>query len=290
MSIIVAGPPSKMLAYSTAKLSSLECIDVSTKRFPDGEIKITIDDASKLEDKHVIIIHSTNPPVNDNLIQLLLILGKVREHTSKITIVIPYLSYARQDREFLKGESVSINHISNILDVFLPRRIITIDIHSQLALSYLRRCVNLTAVPLLAEWFKGKDVIVVSPDIGGRERAELFASFLKSKVVVLPKYRDRVTGEVKIDEDSSILNEVEGREVIIVDDMISTGASIIKASSVIKNRCKEIYTTCTHALLLNNAYEKIIDAGVRDIIATNTIENIASKVDVSPLISNAIKE
>ena len=289
MSIIVAGPASKELAYNTAKLGNLECIDANAKIFPDGEVKVTIPDAEKLEDKEAIIIQSIYPPVNEHLVQLLFMLGKVREHASKITLIIPYLAYARQDREFLKGESVSINHIATILDAFNTAKIITIDIHSRLALSYIKNSINLSAIPLLADRLRDiDDSIVVSPDIGGKDRASEFASLLNKEVIALPKHRDRETGEVKIDEDEEILSRVDGKNVIIIDDMISTGGSIIRASNVLKDRCMDIYVTCTHALLLNGAYDKIIGAGVKEIISTNTIPNPAGKVDVSSLLREVI--
>ncbi|RMF28655.1 MAG: ribose-phosphate pyrophosphokinase [Candidatus Nitrosothermus koennekii] len=289
MSIIVAGPASKELAYNTAKLANIECIDAISKRFPDGEIKITIPEAEKLEDEEVIIIQSTYPPVNEHIMELLFMLGKVREHTSKITLIIPYMAYARQDREFLKGESVSINHLALLLDAFNVSRVVTVDIHSRLALSYIKNSINVSAIPLLAERFKDMDnVIIVSPDIGGRERAEEFAKLIGKDVVALPKHRDRSTGEVKIDEDASILEKIDGKDVIIIDDMISTGGSIIKASNAIRDRCNDIYVTCTHALLLDNAYEKIIAAGVKEIISTNTIPNKSAKVDVSSILRDLI--
>lgn len=289
MSIIVAGSASKDLAYNTAKLRGLECIDANKKRFPDGEIKIIIPEAELLESKEVIIIQSIYPPVNEHLIELFFILGKVREHTNKITVIVPYLAYARQDREFLKGESVSINHIATILNAFNTQRVITVDIHSRLALSYIKNGINVSAMPLLADKLRDIDnAIVVSPDIGGKDRAVELARLLNIDAIALPKRRDRVTGEVKIDGDEEILSKRDGKNAIIVDDMISTGGSIIKAINVLKDRCNDIYVTCTHALLLNDACNKIINNGAKDIIATNTIPNIANKVDISPLLKEVI--
>ncbi len=289
MSIIVAGPASKELAYNTAKLANLECIDVNSKRFPDGEVKVTIPEAERLEDEDVIIIQSVYPPVNEHLMQLFFMLGKIREHANSITLIVPYLAYARQDREFLKGESVSINHIATILDAFNIDKVITVDIHSRLALSYIKNSINLSAIPLLADSLRDvDDAIVVSPDIGGKDRAREFASLLDKEAIALPKHRDRSTGEVKIDEDASILSKADGKNAIIIDDMISTGGSIIKASNALKNRCKDIYVTCTHALLLNDAYDKIMSSGVKEIISTNTIPNLASKVDISSILREVI--
>ena len=290
MSVIVAGPASRELAYNTAKLANLESIDVYSKTFPDGEVKITISDAYRLEEKHAIIIQSTYPPVNEHIMQLLFMLGKVRKHAKTITLIIPYLAYARQDREFLKGESVSINHIADILASFKVDEIITIDIHSDLALSYLKNAKNLSAIPLLADAFKDiSDAIIVSPDQGGRDRAIEFAKVIGKEAIALQKVRDRNTGEVKVGIDDNIASKVKGKNVIMVDDIISTGGSIVKASNTLKDICKDIHVTCTHALLLNNAYEKIINSGVKSIVATNTIPSKVSKVDVSSLISKQIR-
>jgi ribose-phosphate pyrophosphokinase len=289
MSAIVAGPASKELAYNLAKVKGTKYIDVDVKRFPDGEVKITIPEVEYLEEKDIILVQSTHPPVNEHLIQLLFILGKIKKHAKSIILVTPYLAYARQDREFLKGESVSINHISSILDLFNILRFITIDIHSRLALSYIKNSINLTAIPLLANRFKGLDnVIVISPDLGGRERAEHFASIINKDVIALPKFRDRVSGEVKIEKDINILDKLNGKDAIIIDDMISTGNSIVESVNLIKDRCNDIYVTCTHALLLDNAYEKIINSGVKEVISSNTIPNITSKVDVTEIIKDAI--
>ncbi len=288
MSIIVAGPASRDLAYSTAKLANLEYVDVESKLFPDGEIKVTIADAYRLEDEDAIIIESLYPCVNERLVELFFILGKVKEHASKITLVIPYLAYARQDREFLMGESVSINHLALIFDAFKVSKFITIDIHSRLALSYIKNGVNLSAIPLLAEWFKSVEAMIISPDLGGLERAERFAALINGEAIALTKYRDRKSGAVNIAEDEDMLAKVDGKNVIIIDDMISTGGSIVKAIDTLKGRCRDIYVACVHALLVNNAYEKIMNAGVKEIVASNTIESIVSKVDVSPLIRDAI--
>ncbi len=289
MSIIVAGPASKELAYTLARVKGVRCIDVDIKKFPDEEIKVTIPEAEHLEDQEVILVQSIYPPINEHLIQLLFMLGKIRKHTKSITLITPYLAYARQDREFLKGESVSINHIATILDTFNVRRFITVDIHSRVGLSYINNSINLSAVPLLADQLKSLDnVIVVSPDIGGRERAEYFASIISENAIVLPKFRDRVSGEIRIEKEISVLNKLDGKNAIIIDDMISTGNSIIESVNTIKDRCNDIYVTCTHALLLNNAYEKIMSTGVREIISSNTIPNITNKVDVTNIIKDII--
>jgi len=149
---------------------------------------------------------------------------------------------------------------------------------------------NVTAIPDLVKYFKKlrlKNPLIVSPDQGGKERAKEFAKELDSDYIALEKIRDRKTGKVKIKTKN--LSEVENRDLILVDDMISTGGSIIKATQFLKKqKSKRIYVACTHALLMNNAEKKIRKAGVASIISTNTIPGKTSKVDISNTIAKAI--
>ena len=171
------------------------------------------------------------------------------------------------------------------------QKIIAVDIHSLIGLNYFSiKTKNVTAIPDLVKYFKKlslKDPLVVSPDQGGKERAKEFAKEFNSDYIALEKTRNRKTGKVKIKTKS--LDEVKNRDLILVDDMISTGGSIIKATQFLKKqKCKRIYVACTHALLMNDAEKKIKKAGVTSIISTNTIPGKTSKVDISKTIAKAI--
>jgi ribose-phosphate pyrophosphokinase len=165
-----------------------------------------------------------------------------------------------------------------------------VDIHSSIGLKHFSiKTKNVTAIPDLVGFFKKlslKNPLIVSPDQGGKERAKEFAKEFNSDYIALEKTRDRKTGKVKIKTKNL---EVKNRDLILVDDIISTGGSIIKATQFLKKqKCKRIYVACTHALLMNDAEKKIKKAGVTSIISTNTIPGKTSKVDISKTIAKAI--
>jgi ribose-phosphate pyrophosphokinase len=201
------------------------------------------------------------------------------------------MGYARQDREFLPGEIVTMKVLAKLFKGAGASKIIAVDIHSLIGLKYFSiKTENVTAIPDLVKYFKNlrlKNPLIVSPDQGGKERAKEFAKELDSDYIALEKIRDRKTGKVKIKTKN--LSEVENRDLILVDDMISTGGSIIKATQFLKKqKSKRIYVACTHGLLMNNAEKKIRKAGVTSIISTNTIPGKTSKVDISNTIAKAI--
>ncbi|MFQ5970440.1 MAG: ribose-phosphate diphosphokinase [Nitrososphaerales archaeon] len=287
---VLAGPASKDLANKVAKNLNAELIDVELRIFPDGESKIKID--GELSNKFVVIVQSTYPPVDTHMMQILLMINKAKKMNANVCAVIPYLAYARQDKEFVKGEAVSMELIGSLFNSSGAKNIITVDIHSEIASSQFAIPVhNVSAIPLLANYFKSQKLtepLVASPDLGGSARAEEFAKIIGTDSISLPKSRDRDTGEVSIEE-SKLSANVKGRDVILVDDIISTGASIVKATEVLtKLGCGKLYATCAHALLLNNALDKIRSAGVSDVVGSNTVPSTVSKVDVTPAISDQI--
>ena len=286
---VIGGDASSDLAKRIAKKLKSPYIKTEKKVFPDGESKITIKQIPKKS--IVIVVQSTYPPVDSNLLELLSIVSKVQKFSSKVYAVIPYMGYARQDREFLGGEIVTIGVIGKLLKSAGVKKVLTVDIHSKLALKELKiSSENISAMEVLVKHFKKmkmKDPLVVSPDLGGKERAEKFAKLLKTEFIALKKHRDRKTGKVNI---LSGKVNVQNRDLILVDDMISTGGSIVKATQFLKKqKCKRVFVACTHALLVNEAAKKIKNAGVSQIISTNTIPGESSKVDVSKVISDALR-
>jgi ribose-phosphate pyrophosphokinase len=230
------------------------------------------------------------PPVDTNLVQALSLITKAKENSSEVIAIIPYMGYARQDREFLPGEIVTMKVLGKLFKSAGASKIIVVDIHSSIGLKHFSiKTKNVTAIPDLVGFFKKlslKNPLVVSPDQGGKERAKEFAKEFNSDYIALEKTRDRKTGKVKIKTKNL---EVENRDLILVDDIISTGGSIIKATQFLKKqKCKRIYVACTHALLMNGAEKKIKKAGVTSIISTNTIPGKTSKVDISKTIAKAI--
>ena len=286
---VIGGDSSSDLAKRIARKLKAPYIKTEKKVFPDGESKITINQIPKKS--IVLVVQSTYPPVDTNLLELLSIVSKVQKFSSKIFAIIPYMGYARQDREFLDGEIITIGVVGKLLKASGVKKVLTVDIHSKLALKELKiSSENVSAMEVLVKHFKKmkmKDPLVVSPDLGGKERAEKFSNLLKTNFIVLKKHRDRRTGKVNILSEKV---DVKNRDLILVDDMISTGGSIVKATKFLKrHQCKRIFVACTHALLVNNAAKNIKNAGVSQIISTNTIPGDSAKVDVSKVISDALK-
>ena len=278
---VISGNASEELSMRIAKKLKAEHIKSDLKVFPDGESKITI--SKKPKTNRLVVVQSIYPPVDSNLIRAISLLSKARQYSSDVTAVIPYVGYARQDREFIPGEIVTIQIIAKLFKAIGVKRIIVVDIHSKIALKHYKiSSKNISAVPELVRYFtklKLKDPIVISPDLGGTKRAKEFARIFKTDFIALKKQRNHKTGKVKIK--STRLSEVIDKDLILVDDMISTGGSIIKATEFLKKqKCKRIFVACTHALLIGNAEKEIKKAGVTRIISTNTIPGKTAIVDV----------
>ncbi len=286
---VISGKSSEELAKELSKRIKANLIKSTIRVFPDGESKITL--SGKISKKKSIVVQSIYPPVDSNLIQALSLISKAKEISSEVIAVIPYLGYARQDREFLPGEVVTMKVLAKLFKGVGASKIIAVDIHSVIGFKHFTiKSKNVTAIPDLVKYFKKlnlKDPIVVSPDQGGKDRAKEFAVEFGSEFIALEKKRDRKTGKVQIKTKNT--DEVIGRDLILVDDMISTGGSIINATQFLKKqKCKRVYVACTHALLMNDAEKKIKKAGVTKIVSTNTIPGKTSMVDVSNTISKAI--
>lgn len=279
---------SQDLAKRIARRLKAVYVKTESRVFPDGESKITIKKIPR--QSIVLVVQSTFPPVDTNLLHLLSVISKVRKYSSKIYAVMPYIGYARQDREFLEGEIITISVIGQMLRTVGTKKVITIDIHSTKALKELKiSSENVTAVFELVKYFKKLRItnpLVVSPDSGGKQRAKEFANLLGTDFLYLEKNRNKKTGQVNI---LTSKVSVKNRNIILVDDMISTGGSIIKSTQFLKKqKCKRIFVACTHALLVNDAEKRIRNAGVSQIISTNTIPRKTSKVDVSKIIAESI--
>jgi len=286
---VVGGNASKDLAKRIARRLKAKYVDVDTRTFPDGESKITF--RHNLKKSVVLVVQSTYPPVDTNLLQILSIISEVKKISSKIYAIMPYMGYARQDRQFLNGEIATMSVVAKMLQAAGAKKAIVVDIHSKTALRHFKiPTENVSAIPELAKYLKKlklKNPIVVSPDTGGSLRAKKFADILKSDFITLKKSRNRKTGKVSI---QSTKADVKGKDLIIVDDIISTGGSVVKATQFLKKqKCKRVFVVCTHGLLVGDAEKNIKKAGVTQIISTNTIPRSISKVDVSGVIAQAVQ-
>jgi len=286
---VIAGSASKDLGKRIARRLKAPYVEAKTRVFPDGESKITFGRIPK--NSIVLVVQSTYPPVDTNLLQALSIISQVRKVSSKIYAIIPYMGYARQDRQFLSGEVVTMSIIARMIQAAGAKKVVTVDIHSKIALNHFKiPKENVSAIPELAKYFKKmklKNALVVSPDMGGSLRAKKFASLLNIDFIALKKSRNRNTGKVQIHSSKA---DVRGKDLILVDDIISTGGSIIKAAQFLKRqKCKRLFVACTHGLIVEDAEKKIKKAGVSRIISTNTIPRSTSKVDVSGVIVESIR-
>jgi len=289
---IIAGPSSLDLGTSIAKHLEAELVPVDLKIFPDGESKIKV---RKVEKDYCIIVQSTYPPTDRHLLQALMMIKRCSEDGStNVWAIMPYMAYSRQDREFLDGEVVSTALVAKLVETVGTKRLITVDIHSPASLSYFKiDTQNISAAGLLAEYAASKiklnAPIVVSPDLGGTKRAVEFARILGTDMVALTKSRDKDTAQVFIVE-KELNSNLVGRDLILLDDMISTGESIVEACRFLRRYSpNKIYAMCTHALLIGDAMTRIKAAGVEEIISTNSIPGVNAKVDLAQLISAQLK-
>ena len=286
---VIAGSASKDLGKRIARRLKAPYVEAKTRVFPDGESKITFGRIPK--NSIVLVIQSTYPPVDTNLLQALSLISQARKASSKIYAIIPYMGYARQDRQFLSGEVVTMSIVAKMLEVAGAKKVVVVDIHSKTALNHFKISKeSVSAIPELAKYFKKlklKNALVVSPDMGGALRAKKFASLLNTDFIALKKSRNMKTGKVLI-QSSKV--DVRGKDLILVDDIISTGGSIVKAAQFLKRqKCKRVFVACTHGLFVEGAEKKIKKAGVSRIISTNTIPRNTSKVDVSGVIVDSIR-
>jgi ribose-phosphate pyrophosphokinase len=288
---VLPGPSSIKLGTSIASILNVDPVEVELRTFSDGESKIRIN--ANLVNKRCIVIQSTFPPVDSHYLQTLMMLSYcIKSGAAEVIPVVPYMGYARQDRTFLEGEVVTMALIAKLFDCFRINNLVTIDIHSSTALSCFNSNVfNISSIPLLAKYAKTNynliEPIIVSPDLGGAMRAKLFSDILKTSSISLRKERDRQTGNITIDENLDI--DVKDRDIILIDDMISSGGTIMKAIDVLKkNDCKRIFVMCVHALSDEKSLEALRKTGIDDLISTNSIPKSCSKIDLSDEIAKTL--
>lgn len=246
----------------------------SVNRFSDGEIQINIEESIRGYD--VFIVQSTSKPVNENLMELLIMIDAVKRASARtVNVVIPYYGYARQDRKARSREPITAKLVANLLETAGATRVVVLDLHAPQIQGFFDILIDhLLAVPLLSDYFKKQsginlnDVIIVSPDHGGVTRARKMADRLKAPIAIIDKRRPRPN----VAEVMNIVGNVEGKTAILIDDIIDTAGTItIAADALIKNGAKEVYACCSHPVLSGPAMQRIDDSPIKELVVTNSI-------------------
>ena len=294
---ILSGTSNPRLSKEISKKLKSKLINTNIKRFADGEIYIEINE--NIRGNSVFVVQSTSTPANDNLMELLLCIDALRRSSAKnITAVIPYFGYARQDRKVAPRTSISAKVVSNLITNAGANRIVTVDLHAGQIQGFFDIPVdNLYTTPMFARYikkkFKTKNLICVSPDVGGVQRTRGLATKLKVDLAIIDKRRP----EAGKSEVMNIIGDVKGKNCIIVDDIIDSGGTIVNAVEALKKAgATDVYVFVTHAVLSGGAADKIKKSKIKKLIITDTIDNSLkiknnSKIEVisiAPLMAEAI--
>ncbi|WP_428909839.1 ribose-phosphate diphosphokinase [Niallia sp. Krafla_26] len=262
------------LAGQIADAIGLELGKCSVARFSDGEIQIHIEESVRGCD--VFVVQSTNAPVNEHLMELLIMVDALKRASAKsITAVVPYYAYARSDRKAKPREPITSKLVANLLQKAGATRMMTIDFHAPQLQGFFNIPIDhLVGMPILAQYLldqqlDGEDIVVVTPNHNGVSRARKLAEYLHAPIAIIDKRRPH-PDEVEI---TTMVGEVNGKVCILIDDMINTADTItLSAKTLVENGAKEVYAAVTHPILSENAIEKIERAPIKELIVTNTIK------------------
>lgn len=285
------------LAQKIADEVGVELGKLSVDRFSDGEIQINIEESVRGD--NVYVIQSTSAPVNDNLMELMIMIDALRRASANtLNVVLPYYGYARQDRKARSREPITAKLVANMLQNSGVTRIVALDLHAAQIQGFFDIPVDhLMGAPLLADYFINEGVaanaVVVSPDHGGVTRARALAEFLKAPIAIIDKRRPR-PNVAKI---MNIIGDVKGKKCIMIDDMIDTAGTISKGAQALMDAgAEEVYASATHAVLSGPAIERLDNSPLKQVVVTDSIQLPDEKqidkivqVSVAPLIGAAIK-
>ena len=294
--IIFSGNSNPALSKKVCSYLNVALGGEKVKRFSDGEIQIEIDENVRSRD--VFVIQSTCSPVNENLVELLLMLDALkRASAARITAVIPYYGYARQDKKVAPRVPISAKLVADMLTIAGASRVITLDLHAGQIQGFFDIPVdNLFAAPVLIEHIRNNfnnDLVIVSPDAGGVERARAFAKRLNAGLAIIDKRRE-TPNEAKA---MAVVGDVAGKVVVILDDMVDTAGTLVEAAgAIMKNGAREVYAVCAHPVLSGPSIERIENSPLKALVVTDTIplrENARSckkikVLSISELIGEAI--
>jgi ribose-phosphate pyrophosphokinase len=294
---LFTGNSNRDLAQEIADYLSISVGEATVSTFSDGEITVRLQENVRGSD--VYVVQSTCTPVNNNLMELLLMVDALkRASAGRITAVMPYYGYARQDRKAQPRVPISARLIADLLTISGIDRVLTIDLHAGQIQGFFDIPVDhLYAAPVLSEYMKEKyvnETVVVSPDAGGVERARSFAKRIDASLAIIDKRREKAN----VSEVMHVIGEVDGMDAILFDDMIDTAGTITQAAAALKeNGAKRVVATCAHAVLSGPALQRINDSVLEDVIVTNTIPmedkkaqcNKLTVLSVAALLGEAIR-
>ncbi|MBS4193426.1 ribose-phosphate diphosphokinase [Bacillus sp. FJAT-49705] len=260
------------LASEIASFIGVELGKCSVQRFSDGEITINIEESIRGCD--VFVIQSTSSPVNEHLMELLIMIDALKRASAKtINIVMPYYGYARQDRKARAREPITAKLAANLLETAGATRVITLDLHAPQIQGFFDIPIDhLMGVPILSEYFKSKamdgDLVIVSPDHGGVTRARKMAERLKAPIAIIDKRRPKPN----VAEIMNIVGNIEGKIAILIDDIIDTAGTItLAANALVEHGASEVYACCTHPVLSGPAIDRIQNSSIKELVVTNSI-------------------
>lgn len=295
---LFTGNAHRELAQEVAAYLGIPVGDATVTKFSDGEIMVHIRENVRGYD--AFVLQPTCSPVNDNIMELLLMVDALKRASAKrITAVMPYYGYARQDRKVQPRVPISAKLVADLITAAGTNRILTMDLHAAQIQGFFNIPVdNLYASPVLLDYLKKQyttnKVVIVSPDAGGVERARSFAKMLQCSIAIIDKRREAAN----ISQIMNVIGEVEEKDTIILDDMIDTGGTIIQAAEALNNKgARQVVAACTHAVLSGYAVEKVNNSVLRELIVTNTIPFDSKKeqckkltvLSIAPLLGEAIK-
>lgn len=289
--IVVPGPSSAKLGERVAQILGVRKVNVEYKNFPDGESYLRLSESVKGEE--VALIHTTYPQPDKRVLELLLLINTLKDlGASSVRAVVPYMAYARQDSRFRDGEAISINTIFRLIEDAGADEFLTVDIHKEFSLEVFGiPAKNIRAAEAIADYLRGMELVrpyILSPDKGALRIAQSIGDRLGAEYGNFEKSRDRITGAITVKGERV---EAKGRDIVITDDLISTGGTIASASKIVKEEgARRVIAICTHPLLVGDALSKMKNAGVDEVVGTDTIESEVSKISVAHLIARELSK
>lgn len=288
---LLVGPSSNVLGSRISELMGIEKVNLIYKIFPDGESYVKVEDVER--EDFIILVHSLSPPQDRNLFVLLQTLSVLNDIGNReIVLVVPYLAYARQDKMFLPGEAISSKVVSKILSSFYFKKLLVVEPHSKESISFFgEKAESVSATNSVLYFVKEvlkKNYVVVAPDEGRLSKVIEISKLLGCDYGWLIKSRDRYSGKVESKVGKAISDT---SEVLLFDDIVSTGGTISEAAKILKKEgVKNIDLVCVHGLFVGNAEEKIREAGVRNIFCSDTIEGKFTSFSVAREIADKLRQ